>query len=260
MRITLDKAENKVSVALDTDAEEACYVYDLMQSGRLLLDRPDTMPLPFRGQFLFKLPARGRPIEIQVGRVEPMATDRLAGAGTVRLLIACPPQYAALLPELETALREVPPASEEEFKSNEAERLDEHSRIRNMNFAQRVIYATRAGQSGRTALMQQPSPVLLLYLVKNPLITLPEVIAIAKMPAIDSLVAEQIVKSVRSNPQWAMSEELKVAIALNVKTPGGTAISMLRHLNSKSLRRVAKADVNSSLKNACIRILMERKD
>jgi pyrroline-5-carboxylate reductase len=102
--------------------------------------------------------------------------------------------------------------------------------------------------------------MLLLYLVKNPLITLPEVVSIAKMPSIDSLVAEQIVRSVRTNPQWAMNEELKVSIALNVKTPGGTAISMLRHLNTKSLRRVAKAEVNSSLKNACVKILMERKD
>jgi hypothetical protein len=260
MKVTLERSENRVVVALETEAEEACYVYDLLQSGRLQTDRPDTMPLPFRGHFLFKLPERGRPIEIQVGRLEPTATQKLAGDGALRLLVAVPAQAAELLPELEMALREVPPASEEEFKMDEAERMDEFARIRKMTFPQRVIYATRAGQTGRTALMQQPSSMLLLYLVKNPLITLPEVIAIAKMPSIDALVAEQIVKAVRTNPQWAMSEELKVSIALNVKTPGGTAISMLRHLNTKSLRRVAKAEVNSSLKNACIRILMERKD
>ncbi len=260
MQVSLEKTENRVVVQLDTEAEEACYVYDLLQSGRLQTNRPDTMPLPFRGQFLFKLPERGRPIEIQVGRLEPTASDRLAGGGALRLLVAVPGQAAALLPELEAALRDVPPASEEEFKMDQAERLDEFARIRKMNFAQRIIYSTRAGQSGRTCLMQMPSPMLLLYLVKNPLITLPEVIAIAKMPSIDALVAEQIVRSLRSNPQWAMSEELKVSISLNVKTPGGTAISMLRHLNTKSLRRVAKADVNSSLKNACLKILMERKD
>ena len=260
MKVALERAENRVVVALDTEAEEACYVYDLLQSGRLQTDRPDTMPLPFRGQFLFKLPERGRPIEIQVGRLEPTATQKLAGEGALRLLVAVPGQMAELLPELEAALRDVPPASEEEFKMDEADRLDEFSRIRKMTFPQRVIYATRAGQTGRTALMQQPSSMLLLYLVKNPLITLPEVVAIAKLPRIDALVAEQVVRAIRTNPQWAMSEELKVSIGLNVKTPGGTAISMLRHLNTKSLRRVAKADVNSSLKNACMKILMERKD
>ena len=48
--------------------------------------------------------------------------------------------------------------------------------MRRLTHAQKIIYATRAGQTGRAILMQQPSPLLLLYLCKNPLITLPEII------------------------------------------------------------------------------------
>src|SRR5258708_7760662 len=217
MRVSLEKSENRVVIRLDTEAEEASYAYDLIQSGRLLTERKDTLPLPFRGTFQFKLPDRPRPIDIQVGRFEPTATELLKGEGALRLIFACPGGAPELLAELETALRDVPPASEEEFKMDSAERLDEFAKIRKMTFAQRVIYATRCGQSGRTTIMQQPSPLLLLYLVKNPLITLPEVVAIAKMPSIDALVAEQLVRMLRGNPQWGMSEELKVSLAMNVK-------------------------------------------
>lgn len=260
MRVTSDAKEWQVVVRLDNTAEEPAYVYDLVESGRLQVENREYLPLPFRGRFLFKLPERPRPIEIQIGRFECTPSEIAAGEGQLRLLVACPKGSPELFAEIEHALREVPPASQEEFQSDRVDSITEFDRIRKMNFARKVIYATRAGQSGRTVLMQQPTPLLLLYLIKNPLITLPEVIAIARMPSIDALVAETIVKTLRGNPQWAMSEELKLSIAMNAKTPGGTAISLLRHLNAKSLRKVTKSDVGSSVKNAALKLLLERKD
>lgn len=260
MQVTSQPKEWRVLVRLDNDAEEASYVYDLVQSGRLQVENKDHLPLPFHGQFLFKLPDRPRPIGIQVGRFEATATETLAGNTGLKLLISCPKGADELLTELETALREVPPASEEEFKSDTSDHLDEFSRLRRLTFAQKVIYATRAGQSGRAILMQQPNAMVLLFLCKNPLITLPEVIQIAKLPSIDALVAEYLVKMLRSNPQWAMSEELKLALATNAKTPGGTALSLLSHLNSRNLHHICKqGDVRGTLKQAALRILMERK-
>ena len=260
MEITSEPQESRVTVRLSTAAEEASYVYDLVQSGRLQVENRDYLPLPFRGRFLFKLPDRPAPIEIQVGRFETTATEMAAGQGVLRLIIASPNAPAEIVEELKTALEELPPAAEEEFRRDSGDRLDEYARIRRMTFAQKVIYATRAGQTGRTIIMQQPTPLLLLYLVKNPLITLPEVIAIAKMPSIDALVAESLVRMLRTNPQWAMSEELKLALAGNSKTPGGTAVSLMRHLNAKSLRKIAKSDISSSVKNAALKMLLERKD
>lgn len=58
-----------------------------------------------------------------------------------------------------------------------------------------------------------------------------------------------------------MSEELKLALVTNAKTPGGTALSRLTHLSSRSLRQVCKkGELRSDLKNAAMRILLERKD
>lgn len=260
MQVTAQPSEWRVQVRLESDAEEASYVYDLVQSGRLLVEKKENLPLPFRGQFLFKLPERPRSIAIQVARFEATATEVLAGNRGLKLLISCAKGPDELLRELEIALREVPPASEEEFKADTSDRLDEFSRIRRLNFAQKVIYATRAGQSGRAILMQQPNPMLMLYLCKNPLITLLEVIHIAKLPSIDALVAEYVVKMLRSNPEWAMSEELKLALVTNAKTPGGTALSLLTHLSSRSLRQICKqGEVRSTLKQAAMRLLMERK-
>jgi hypothetical protein len=261
MQVSIQAQEWRVEVRLDNDAEEASYVYDLVQSGRLLVENRAHLPLPFRGQFLFKLPSLPRSIPSQVGRFEATATETLAGNRGLRLVIACAKGPQELLTELETALREVPPASEEEFKADTSERLDEFSRVQRLTFARKVIYATRAGQSGRAILMQQPSPLLLLYLCKNPLITLLEVIQIAKLPSIDALVAEYIAKLLRSNPQWATSEELKVALATNAKTPAGTALSLLTHLSSRSLRQICKkGELRGTLKQAALRLLMERKD
>jgi hypothetical protein len=261
MKVSSDLREWRVSVHVDHDAEEATFVYDLIQSERLLVADKDKLPLPFRGQFLFKLPERSRPIPIQVGRFEASPSEVVAGQGGVKLFITTEVKSAELLKELEAALRDVPPASEDEFKEDTSGRMDEFTRLRKMTFAQRVIYATRAGQSGRTVIMQQPSPMLLLYLCKNPLITLPEVIQIAKLPSIDALVAEYIVKLLRSNPKWAMSEELKLALAMNAKTPGGTALSLLPHLSSRNLREMCKkGEVRGTLKNAAMKLLLERKN
>jgi hypothetical protein len=261
MQVTSQPSEWRVVVHLDNDAEEASYVYDLIHSGRLQMENKETLPLPFRGAFLIKLPERARPLAVQVGRLESTATEKLSGEHGLKLLVSCDKGSEELLAELERALREIPPASDSDVKSDESDHQDQYTRIRNMTFPQKVIYATRAGQGGRAILMQQPTPMLLLYICKNPLITLTEIVQIAKLPSIDALVAEYIVKMIRSNPQWATSEDLKLAIATNIKTPGGTALSLLGHLSSRSLRQICKrGEVSGTLKNGALKILMERKD
>ena len=71
MLVTSDRLEFHVIVQLDNDAEEASYVYDLVNSGRLQSEDKDTLPLPFRGEFLFKVPSHPRPMAIRVARVDP---------------------------------------------------------------------------------------------------------------------------------------------------------------------------------------------
>ena len=128
-----------------------------------------------------------------------------------------------------------------------------------MPFAKKVIYATRAGQTGRTILMQQPNPILMLYLCKNPMMTLSELIQIAKMPSIDALVAEYINKMLHSNPQWAQSEELKLALASNAKTPVGAALGLLTHLSPRSLSALCKVpEVRGILRQSALKLLQTR--
>ena len=261
MQISVRPTESRVEVKLQTETEEATFVGDLLQSGRLQVDKPDIMPLPFRGQFLFKLPHRARPVALQVSRLEPTADEMLAADEGPRLLITTQHATRELLEELATAMRDVPPAIDDDAVGDGAGTQDEYVRIRRMTHPQRVIYATRAGQSGRAALLQQPNPLLLLYLCKNPLITLPEIIQIAKMPSIDALVAEYLTKLLRNNPRLAMSEELKLALCTNPKTPGGTALSLLRSLSSPSLRKMLKqGEVRTTVKQAAVRMLTERRE
>ena len=260
MQVTSQPDEWQVVVQLEDDAEEASYVYDLVRSGRLLVEASERLPLPFRGQFLFRLPRLPQPITIQVARFEPTPTEVVAGNRGLKFHISCPRDSAEALAELESALREVPVAAHEELEAGASDHVDEFTRVRRMTYPQRVIYATRAGQTGRAVLIQQPSPLVLLYLCKNPLITIGEVIQIAKMPSIDALVADYLVKALRSNPQWGASEELKVALASNVKTPVGTALSLLTHLSSGNLRSLCKhGQLRGSLKQAAMKLLLARK-
>ena len=256
MQVSAHPEEWRIEIRLKDDCEEAAYVYDLMQSGRLIVETKDTLPLPFRGQFLFKIPEYPRPLAIQVGRFESSAEDKISGQEPLKLLVTTSRGERELLDGLEAALRDVPPASEEEFKIQTSDRKDEYTRVRKLNHAQKIIYAMRAGQGGRAILMQQPSPLLLLYLCKNPLITLPEIVQIAKLPSIDALVAEYIVRQLRTNPQLGTSEELKLAICANPKTPGGTALSLLKGLSSRNLRQICKhGELRGTLKQAAIRLL-----
>ncbi len=59
-------------------------------------------------------------------------------------------------------MRDVPPASAEEFQGrHERAHWTSSPPCVQLNHAQKIIYATRAGQNGRAILMQQPNPLLL---------------------------------------------------------------------------------------------------
>src|SRR5438128_2358674 len=135
MQLTPEPREHRITIRLDNDAEEAHFVYDLVASGRLQVENPETLPLPFRGAFPFKLPDLPRPIDLQVARFEPTATDLVAGHAGPLLILACAAATPEVIADLEKTLRELPPASEEEFKNSSADSADEHTRIRKLNFA-----------------------------------------------------------------------------------------------------------------------------
>jgi len=65
MRAFGEPNEGRVVIHLEHDAEEASRVYNLIACGRLQTENKDFLPLPFRGQFLFKLPDRPRPVPMR---------------------------------------------------------------------------------------------------------------------------------------------------------------------------------------------------
>src|SRR5258708_6111976 len=149
MLLTTEPREHRITVRLDNDAEEASFVYDLVASGRLQVENKEMLPLPFRGQFLFKLPDLPRPLDLQIARFETTATDLIAGHAGPLLILACAAATPEVLAQMETTLRELPPASQEEVLSGADEKVDEFTRVRKMTFAQKLIFATRAQQAAR---------------------------------------------------------------------------------------------------------------
>lgn len=129
-------------------------------------------------------------------------------------------------------------------------------RIRALPYAEKFILAGKADRSERAALIQDTDPQLLYYLLKNPRITIEEVLRIARLTTISAAVADQIAKTA----QWSSNQEIRCALVNNARTSTTLAIKLLPTLPEHEIRRIAKSTASSlALKQAAVKILMSRR-
>ena len=92
-------------------------------------------------------------------------------------------------------------------------------------------------------------------LLKNPRITIEEVIRIARSPLLSSITAETISKTTI----WAGNSEIRAALVHNAKTPTPLALKLLSMLPEPEIRQIAKSGaVSQALKQAALRIIINR--
>jgi hypothetical protein len=121
-----------------------------------------------------------------------------------------------------------------------------------MSRTEKLLYAPRADRNERLVLVQDPDPQVLYALLKNPRLTVDEVVRVAKSAYLTYRTAELILKST----QWATSLEVRTALVHNPKTPPTFALRILPTLPEAELRAIARGAATSmALKQAALKRL-----
>jgi len=175
--------------------------------------------------------------------VEGNADDMLA-----RLLARPEPEAdpeASPAPESEEQDREPQENEPQERSQTSWDRVREHSQM------QKILLAVKADRPDRAVLLQDNDPRVLLSVLRNPRLTVDEVVRIAK----SSFLTYQIADVIGKAAQWMASLEVRLALVHNPKTPPAFALRILPSLPVSELRAIARAGTNMQLKQAALRKL-----
>jgi hypothetical protein len=207
------------------------------------------------GGFLLRT-ARSLPARTPVTLVLrlPGGSEQAAGAEVVAALpgalaLHLKGDAAAVL----RALRQ-PAATEaegaEEPESPQATSLWE--KLRAMTPPQKILLAPQADRVTRALLVQESEPQVLFALLRNPRVTLDEVLRIAKSSYLSFQSCELILKT----SAWFSNLDIRVALIQNPKTPLPFALRILPTLPDNEVRAIAKGAATSmALKQAALKRL-----
>ncbi len=130
--------------------------------------------------------------------------------------------------------------------------VSDWDRLRGMSRTEKLLYAPRAERNERLVLVQDPDPQVLYALLKNPRLTVDEVVRVAKSAYLTYQTAELILKT----SQWAANVEVRTALVHNPKTPPMFALRVLPSLPEAELKAIARGAATSmALKQAALKRL-----
>jgi hypothetical protein len=161
-----------------------------------------------------------------------------------RLLAKRPDETA---PEPEPATSE-PPAESGEGDTAE-KRESAWNRMRSLSQMEKLMLAPKADRAERALLLQDNDPRVLLSLLRNPRITVDEIVRIAK----SSFINFQIVDVIMKTGQWMSNLDVRTGLIHNPKTPQAFALRILPTLPDSEVRNIARSGTNMALKQAALR-------
>lgn len=180
------------------------------------------------------------------------------GETTVRGTVVAPlPDGVALSvegkpEEILSALLARPAEQAEELPEEAKKDPNLWERLRSMPRTEKAVLASKAERTERAILVQDNDPQVLFYLLKNPRLTIDEVIRLAKSPHLTYQIAELMMK----NTQWFANLEVRVALIHNAKTPPAFAMRILPTLPESEVKVIARGAATSmALKTAALRRL-----
>lgn len=134
-----------------------------------------------------------------------------------------------------------PPATEPEATEAEAPRepsapMSLERKLATMSVSEKVQLALHGNRESRQLLLRDRAGVVQSSLVRNPKITLDEILALARAPNLSPDCAETL----SQHPTHGMSPQVALALVRNPRTPMPTAIQLIARLSPGDLRVVAK--------------------
>jgi len=162
----------------------------------------------------------------------------------------------ALLAMLGSDAREVAKllASEDDLDDEEIQ-TNLFAAIQNMTVMQKIKLARVGGKEARSLLIKDRNKIVATSVLSSPKITENEVVSIAQSRA----VSDEILRIICFNKEWTRGYPIKLALAMNPKTPQPQAIGFLNYLQDKDLKTAMKSkDVPSVISTHARRILQKK--
>jgi hypothetical protein len=128
-------------------------------------------------------------------------------------------------------------------------------RMRGLSQMEKILLAVKADRTERALLLQDNDPRVLLSLLRNPRLTVDEVVRVAKSPYLTFQIADVVMKAT----QWMASIDVRLGLIHNPKTPPAFALRILPTLPDVEVRNVARAGTSMALKQAALRRLQQGK-
>jgi hypothetical protein len=227
--------ERSFRVEFESEAELAAQESAHIAVGGLLIATTESFPPDTPVRLVLKL-ANGGETE---AKARVVAT--LPGALALHL-DGDPTQLVAALraPFVELEEEEPPEAAEKTL----------WERLRAMTPPQKVLLAPKADRVTRAVLVQESDPQVLFSLLKNPRLSIDEVVRIAKSSFLSFQAAELILKT---NP-WFANLDVRLALVHNPKLALPFALRILQTLPEHEVRTIAKGSATSmALKQAALK-------
>lgn len=158
-----------------------------------------------------------------------------------------------LLVNPEPAAQETPAVEVAAPESEEAPEKSQNvwDRVRGLSQMEKMLLAVKADRTERALLVQDNDPRVLLSLLRNPRLTVDEVVRLAKSSFLTYQIADVIVKT----GQWMGNLDVRIGLIHNPKTPPAFALRILPTLPDSEVRAIARAGTNMALKQAALRKL-----
>lgn len=154
--------------------------------------------------------------------------------------------------EILTTLLAAPVVEDSAQTPDSAERKQTSwDRLRNLSQMEKILLAVKAERTDRALLVQDNDPRVLLSLLRNPRLTVDDVIRLAKSSYLTYQIADVILKS----PQWSANLEVRLGLIHNPKTPPAFALKILPTLPDNEVRAIARGGTSMALKQAALRRL-----
>lgn len=152
---------------------------------------------------------------------------------------------------LERLLAKPAAIEEPEPDDSPAKTQNTWDRVRALSQMEKILLAVKADRSERALLLQDNDPRVLLSLLRNPRLTVDEVVRLAKSSFLTYQIAEVIMKT----GQWMGNLDVRLGLIHNAKTPPAFSLRILPTLPDAEVRSIARAGTNMALKQAALRRL-----
>jgi hypothetical protein len=151
---------------------------------------------------------------------------------------------------------DVPPAGEGAEESAEEEHFSKYKLLQNMPINEKIRMAMIGDKEWRSLLIKESNKLVSTAVIKNPRITEPEILAIAKASELN----EEVIRLVCMNKDWIKIYPIRKALVENSKTPLPRALRFLTTLNEKDLAALAKSkNISSVIARQAQRLVLNKK-